>query len=135
MIIYVKLLKTQILLTNVIRARTPAHLFDYRKTLILLRNFHECALPGIFGHPIWKNVFKSNGHDEIRSFVPGETNAPGMLRQTLVNQIRDQRELVASMEPLAAFLTVHLLRIVEALHRCHIIHGDIKPDNILITGL
>ena len=52
-----------------------------------------------------------------------------------MNQIKSQRELVASLEPLAAFLAVHLLRIVETLHRCHIIHGDIKPDNILITGL
>ncbi|KAI9658637.1 MAG: hypothetical protein M1821_002197 [Bathelium mastoideum] len=35
-------------------------------------------------------------------------------------------------EPLAMFLTVELLRTVEALHRQGVIHGDLKPDNVLL---
>ncbi|XP_070183002.1 mitotic checkpoint serine/threonine-protein kinase BUB1 beta-like [Littorina saxatilis] len=53
---------------------------------------------------------------------------------SLVNMIKTNRELMASLEPLAAYLTVLLLRMFETLHACKIIHGDVKPDNILITG-
>ncbi|KAK3724398.1 protein kinase [Vermiconidia calcicola] len=35
-------------------------------------------------------------------------------------------------EPLAMWLTVELLRTVEALHSKHIIHGDLKGDNVLV---
>lgn len=35
-------------------------------------------------------------------------------------------------EALAMFFTVELFRVVEALHACGILHGDIKPDNCLV---
>ena len=30
------------------------------------------------------------------------------------------------------FYTIALLRILETLHSCDIIHGDVKPDNFLV---
>eukprot|EP00736_Rhodelphis_marinus_P012091 Rmarinus@m.15545 len=37
-------------------------------------------------------------------------------------------------EPLAIFLTIELLKIVESLHSADIIHADVKPDNLLIRN-
>lgn len=39
------------------------------------------------------------------------------------------------LEPLAIFFTIEMLQIVEHLHKCQIIHGDIKPDNFLLMRL
>ena len=37
-----------------------------------------------------------------------------------------------SVEPIAMYFTIEMLRILEKLHKSQIIHGDIKPDNFLI---
>jgi len=37
------------------------------------------------------------------------------------------------VEPLAVLVTIELLGIVEILHSLNIIHGDIKPDNLMLT--
>ncbi|KAK7484682.1 hypothetical protein BaRGS_00024090 [Batillaria attramentaria] len=77
---------------------------------------------------ISKGYFYHDGSCLVSEFCP-----LGSLL-TLANQIKGQRDLMANLEPLAVYLTVQLLHMVEALHRCRIIHGDIKPDNILLTG-
>ncbi|KAL3877363.1 hypothetical protein ACJMK2_035085, partial [Sinanodonta woodiana] len=33
------------------------------------------------------------------------------------------------------YLTIELLHIIEKLHKCEIIHGDVKPDNVLMREL
>lgn len=37
-------------------------------------------------------------------------------------------------EELIMMYTIELLRMVDALHTCGVIHGDIKPDNFLIRN-
>ncbi|KAI5286955.1 hypothetical protein KEM54_006351 [Ascosphaera aggregata] len=52
----------------------------------------------------------------------------------LVNVIRAQVGLVSrdEIECLAMFFTVELLRVMEGLHACGILHGDVKADNCLV---
>lgn len=35
-------------------------------------------------------------------------------------------------EGVVFYYTIALLRILETLHACDVIHGDIKPDNFLV---
>lgn len=38
-------------------------------------------------------------------------------------------------EYMAMFFTSEMIHIVDYLHKCQIIHGDIKPDNFLLMRL
>ena len=38
-------------------------------------------------------------------------------------------------ENIAAFYAVELINMVYRLHQCHVIHGDIKPDNVMIMDI
>ncbi|KAK3089597.1 hypothetical protein FSP39_004898 [Pinctada imbricata] len=38
-------------------------------------------------------------------------------------------------ESIALYLSIELMYMIEKLHKCHIIHGDIKPDNFMFLGL
>jgi len=46
----------------------------------------------------------------------------------IVNQMKK-----TSVEPIAMFFIIELLHILEKLQKSNIIHGDIKPDNFLVT--
>ena len=37
-------------------------------------------------------------------------------------------------EPLAAYLALELLAIVEACHTCRMLHADIKADNVMVVS-
>lgn len=45
------------------------------------------------------------------------------------------RNGIQMQEPLVLFYTIEMLSIVEALHQAEIIHGDIKPSNLMILYL
>ncbi|XP_067682886.1 mitotic checkpoint serine/threonine-protein kinase BUB1-like [Haliotis asinina] len=54
---------------------------------------------------------------------------------SLVNHVRLRSTLRSEMEPLVMFITIEMMHMVEKLHKCKIIHGDIKPDNFLIRNI
>ncbi|RUS76831.1 hypothetical protein EGW08_015403, partial [Elysia chlorotica] len=55
--------------------------------------------------------------------------------QNLVNIYKHKAALKDGVEPFACLLTIQLLYLFEQMHACHIIHGDVKPDNFLVAAL
>ncbi|XP_055874988.1 mitotic checkpoint serine/threonine-protein kinase BUB1-like isoform X2 [Biomphalaria glabrata] len=53
----------------------------------------------------------------------------------LVNKYKNVPSLLAEVEPFAVLMTVELLHMFEQIHKCDIIHGDVKPDNFLLMSL
>ena len=49
--------------------------------------------------------------------------------------IKTSRRQYLIEESIAAFYAVELINMVYRLHQCHVIHGDIKPDNIMIMDI
>ena len=47
--------------------------------------------------------------------------------------IKTSHRQYAIEESIAAFYAVELINMVYRLHQCHVMHGDIKPDNIMIV--
>ncbi|GAB6021688.1 protein kinase [Chamberlinius hualienensis] len=66
------------------------------------------------------------------SVIATDYNSHGSLLQ-LVNQYKLSHKNMP--EVLVIYLTIELLNIIEQIHACNIIHGDVKPDNILIMGM
>ncbi|CAH1793208.1 unnamed protein product [Owenia fusiformis] len=57
-------------------------------------------------------------------------------RGTLLNLVNLHKKAGKQIEePLVMYLTIELLHIIEKLHKCNIIHGDIKPDNFLVMDI
>ncbi|KAH9508437.1 hypothetical protein Btru_055236 [Bulinus truncatus] len=53
----------------------------------------------------------------------------------LVNKYKNVPNLLADVEPFAILMTIELLHLFEQIHKCEIIHGDVKPDNFLLMEL
>ncbi|KAK6171390.1 hypothetical protein SNE40_019589 [Patella caerulea] len=53
----------------------------------------------------------------------------------LVNAIKRNARLMPDLEPFAVYITIEMFHIIEKLHKCQIIHGDIKPDNFLVDTI
>ncbi|KAL1846654.1 protein kinase [Paecilomyces lecythidis] len=71
------------------------------------------------------------------SFLVEDYRGQGTLLD-LVNMIRNETAMAAGSaeagldEALAMFFAIELFRVVEGLHACGVLHGDIKPDNCLV---
>ncbi|KAF6026754.1 hypothetical protein EB796_014937 [Bugula neritina] len=76
---------------------------------------------------ITHSVFFSDGSLMVNELVP---------LGSLLNLVNSMKANSCKIpESLVMYVTIELLHAVEVMHRCKIIHGDIKPDNILFCGL
>lgn len=50
--------------------------------------------------------------------------------QDMVNKYKMKKKSME--EGVLFYYTIALLRILETMHACDVIHGDIKPDNFLV---
>lgn len=65
--------------------------------------------------------------------VLGETNADALyLFQDMVNEMAKEHKTCSGL--LVVYLSWQMARILEAVHEKKLIHGDIKPDNFMISG-
>ncbi|BFZ17353.1 hypothetical protein BsWGS_20394 [Bradybaena similaris] len=62
-------------------------------------------------------------------------HAPNGSLLNLVNKYKNDKSLLAGVEPFACLLTIELLHMFEQIHACGFIHGDVKPDNFLLLEM
>ncbi|KAL4240250.1 protein kinase [Mactra antiquata] len=84
--------------------------------------------PGII--QIHNGYFFQNGSVLVTQYQPHGTLLD------LVNKCKNSNlwseAFVQDREPVMVYMTIELLHIIEHVHKCQIIHGDIKPDNFLV---
>ncbi|KAK3610716.1 hypothetical protein CHS0354_028109 [Potamilus streckersoni] len=79
---------------------------------------------------IKKGCFFING-----SFLISDFHSEGTLLDFANNCRQVTKGNMLDYEVIIMYLTIELLHIVEKLHKCKIIHGDVKPDNVLMKDL
>lgn len=51
----------------------------------------------------------------------------------IINSLKAQNKPFP--KSIAAYFSLELLLIMQQIHKCHIIHADVKPDNVLVLNL
>jgi checkpoint serine/threonine-protein kinase len=57
---------------------------------------------------------------------------PGQTLLDVVNLSRSDESFLGMEEIIATFFAIDVLRIVDAMHQAGIVHGDLKPDNLIL---
>lgn len=83
----------------------------------------------------WKQklIFESveyNFKKSLKNFQENEMNKWNFFPQDMVNKYKVKKKTME--EGVLFYYTIALLRILETMHACDVIHGDIKPDNFLV---
>ncbi|XP_053169627.1 mitotic checkpoint serine/threonine-protein kinase BUB1 isoform X2 [Hemicordylus capensis] len=105
-----------------LKVQKPAHLWEFYINVQLNERLNP-SVRHLFIHLFSAHVFR-NG-----SILVGELYGYG----TLLDTINTYKMLTEKVMPqaLVIYFTIHILHMVEELHKCGIIHGDVKPDNMV----
>ncbi|NXS61999.1 BUB1 kinase, partial [Brachypteracias leptosomus] len=106
-----------------LKVQKPANPWEFYVGTQLLERLHP-SLHHLYSHFYSAHVFQ-NG-----SILVGELYNYG----TLLNAVNIYKKLPEKVMPqaLVVYFAVKILSMVEELHGCQIIHGDIKPDNFIL---
>ncbi|XP_027761058.1 mitotic checkpoint serine/threonine-protein kinase BUB1 [Empidonax traillii] len=107
----------------VFKVQKPANPWEFYIANQLVERL-DPSLHHLYAHFYSAHFFR-NG-----SILVGELHNYG----TLLNAINLYKKIPEKVMPqaLVIYFAVKILRMVEELHSCHIIHGDIKPDNFIL---
>ncbi|NXU94009.1 BUB1 kinase, partial [Xiphorhynchus elegans] len=107
----------------VFKVQKPANPWEFYIATQLVERL-DPSLHHLYIHFYSAHFFK-NG-----SILVGELHNYG----TLLNAVNIYKQLPEKVMPqaLVIYFTVKILHMVEELHSCQIIHGDIKPDNFIL---
>ncbi|KAJ7406364.1 mitotic checkpoint serine/threonine-protein kinase BUB1 [Pitangus sulphuratus] len=105
------------------KVQKPANPWEFYITNQLVERL-DPSLHHLYAH-FYSGHFFQNG-----SILVGELHNYG----TLLNAINLYKKVPEKVMPqaLVIYFAVKILHMVEELHSCHIVHGDIKPDNFIL---
>ncbi|XP_052789856.1 mitotic checkpoint serine/threonine-protein kinase BUB1-like isoform X2 [Mya arenaria] len=90
------------------------------------RNDHVDVRPSVMKFD--SGYFFKNGSILLSHYQPN-----GTLLDLVNRSSRSNLEtMLPHLEPVMVYMAIELLHLVENIHACNVIHGDIKPDNFLI---
>ncbi|KAK0046167.1 checkpoint serine/threonine-protein kinase BUB1-like isoform X1 [Biomphalaria pfeifferi] len=115
-----------------LKVQSPACYWEFYIICELRKRLTQLKSP-IDVRPSVIEIYQSCFFQDASALIMDYMNQGSLL--DLVNKYKNVPSLLAEVEPFAVLMTVELLHMFEQIHKCDIIHGDVKPDNFLLMSL
>lgn len=114
-----------------VKIQLPPHTYEYcmlkRTIAALAPNCSRCVVRPISFHHF------QNASCLVMEYCPQGTLLAAVNKIKMFNFQTTSTATPGLAEPLAMFLTIRLLKCVAAIHLSGFVHGDIKPDNVMLN--
>jgi checkpoint serine/threonine-protein kinase len=114
-----------------VKIQLPPHTYEYcmlKRTIAALGpDSSRCVVRPISFHHF------QNASCLVMEYCPQGTLLAAVNKIKMFNSQTTSTATSGLAEPLAMFLTIRLLKCVAAIHLSGFIHGDIKPDNVMLN--